>query len=96
MDRNKIARLMEVSALLYKCTYCVFTLYGRSDPNQSNQLQYLLIIIMYKLSSQAEQQLCYCFYMYIIFINFSENYSIDTKTVDGIDANQNNPTAHTL
>ena len=23
--------LMEVSAMLYKCTYCVFTLYGRGE-----------------------------------------------------------------
>ena len=31
MDWNEIACLMEVSAMLYKCTYCVFTLYGSND-----------------------------------------------------------------
>ena len=29
VDLNKIACLMEVSVILYKNTYCIFTLYGR-------------------------------------------------------------------
>ena len=30
VDWSQIVRVMEVSAMLYKCTYCVFTLYGRN------------------------------------------------------------------
>ena len=29
VDWSEIVCLMEVSAMLYKCTYCIFTLYGR-------------------------------------------------------------------
>ena len=29
VDRSEIIRLMEVSAMLYKCIYCVFTLYSK-------------------------------------------------------------------
>ena len=30
VDQSEIVRLMEVYAMLCKCTYCVFTMYGRN------------------------------------------------------------------
>ena len=33
---KEMVRLMEVSALLYKWTYCIFTLYGREAQTQAD------------------------------------------------------------